>query len=58
MNLSAVRVAAQHQVATMAVEVLDRPRVMGEHDARQRVAQAREGAIEIAHATPKVFHAG
>ena len=57
-DLSPVRVAAQHQVAAVSVETLDGSRIVGEHDPRHRVAQAVKGAIEITDPAPQVLDAG
>src|SRR5262245_6939644 len=57
-HLPAVRVAAEHQVAAAAFQVLDRVRVMRQHDARYGRAEPVERLTDVAHATPQVFHAG
>lgn len=57
-DLSAVGVAAEHQVAAMAAESLDGARVVREHDARRRRCEVGEGALGIAHAAPQILDTG
>src|SRR5439155_23917484 len=56
-HLPAVRVAAQHQVATVAVHTLDRLRVVGEDHARPHRVQAGHRAVRIAAAAPEIVEA-
>ena len=57
LHLPAVRMSAQHQVAALLRQSVDRPGIVGQHDRRNRLRQAGEGALEIAATTPKVVDA-
>src|SRR5262249_18414097 len=56
-HLAAVRVAAQHQVTTVSVQVLDGSRIVSQHDAGNRSGESLEGTLGVANAAPEVLHA-
>src|SRR5205823_14876566 len=57
MDLTAMGMAAQHQIATPVRQTFNGARIVSEHHARNGRTQTGEGDVQVTDATPQILHA-